>query len=63
MSPMKVLFQNLHEKICNEVLLSVKLQAQAWSIFCWFYDIHAFFYKQHFYKQRQAEVGKKLSKS
>ena len=22
-----------------------------------------FFYKQHFYKQRQAEIGKKLSKS
>ena len=25
-------------------------------------QIHAF-YKQHFYKQRQAEIGKKLSKS
>ena len=24
--------------------------------------IHAFFYKKHFYKQRQAEIGKKLSK-
>ena len=24
--------------------------------------LHAFFYKQHFYKQRQAEIGKKLSK-
>ena len=24
--------------------------------------IHAFFYKQHFYKQRQAEFGKILSK-
>ena len=23
------------------------------------YDIHAFSYKQHFYKQRQAEIGKK----
>ena len=22
-----------------------------------------FFYKQHFYKQRQAEIGKKISKS
>ena len=26
-------------------------------------DIHAFLYKQHFYKQRQAEIGKNLSKS
>ena len=25
--------------------------------------IPAFFYKQHFYKQRQAESGKKLSKT
>ena len=25
--------------------------------------IHAFFYKQHFYKQRQAEIGETLSKS
>ena len=24
--------------------------------------IHAFFYKQHFYKQRQIEIGKKSSK-
>ena len=24
---------------------------------------HAFFYKQHYYKQRQAEIGKKLMKS
>ena len=23
---------------------------------------HIFFYKQHFYKQRQAEIGKKSSK-
>ena len=22
--------------------------------------LHAFFYKQHFYKQNQAEIGKKL---
>ena len=25
--------------------------------------IHAFFYNQHFYKQRQAKIDKKLSKS
>ena len=25
-------------------------------------SLHALFYKQHFYKQRQAEIGKKLSK-
>ena len=25
--------------------------------------IHAFYYKQHFYKQRQTKIGKKLSKS
>ena len=25
--------------------------------------LHAFFYKQHFYKQRQAETGKKLVKA
>ena len=25
-------------------------------------NIHTFFYKQHFYKQRQAEIGKKSSK-
>ena len=25
--------------------------------------IPAFFYKQHFYKQRQAEIGKKLAKA
>ena len=24
--------------------------------------LHSFFYKQHFYNQRQAEIGKKLSK-
>ena len=24
--------------------------------------MHVFFYKQHFYKQRQVEIGKKLSK-
>ena len=24
--------------------------------------VHAFFYEQHFYKQRQAEIGKKSSK-
>ena len=24
-------------------------------------QIHAFFYKQHFYKQRPAEIGKKSS--
>ena len=27
-----------------------------------FFHIHAFFYKQHFYKQRQADIGKKSSK-
>ena len=26
-------------------------------------EVHAFFYKQHFYKERQAEIGKKSSKS
>ena len=26
-------------------------------------SLHAFFYKHHFYKQRQPEIGKKLSKS
>ena len=26
-------------------------------------QLHAFFYKQHFYTQRQAEIGKTLSKS
>ena len=26
-------------------------------------NIHAFSYKQHFYKQRQAEIGEELSKS
>ena len=26
-----------------------------------FYVVHAFLYKQHFYKQRQAEIGKKFS--
>ena len=26
-------------------------------------SITRFFYKQHFYKQRQAEIGKNLSKS
>ena len=25
-------------------------------------NVTRFFYKQHFYKQRQAEIGKKLSK-
>ena len=25
--------------------------------------LHAFFYKQHFYKQRQVEIAKKSSKS
>ena len=25
--------------------------------------LHVFFYKQHFYKQHQAEIGKNLSKS
>ena len=25
--------------------------------------LHAFFYKQHFYKQRQTEIGKKSSNS
>ena len=24
--------------------------------------VYTYFYKQHFYKQRQAEIGKKLSK-
>ena len=27
-----------------------------------FFHIHAFFYKQYFYKQRQAEINKKSSK-
>ena len=27
------------------------------------HQIHAFFCKQHFHKQRQAEIGKKISKS
>ena len=27
------------------------------------FKIHAFFYKQHFYKQRQAEIGKESNKS
>ena len=27
-----------------------------------FIELHAFLYKQHFYKQCQAEIGKKLSK-
>ena len=27
-----------------------------------YFRVHAFFYKQHFYNQRQAEIGKKLSK-
>ena len=26
------------------------------------FSVTRFFYKQHFYKQRQAEIGKKLSK-
>ena len=26
------------------------------------YEVHAFLYKQHFYKQRQTETGKKSSK-
>ena len=26
-------------------------------------NLHAFLHKQHFYKQHQAEIGKKLSKS
>ena len=26
-------------------------------------EVHAFPYKQHFYKQRQAQIGKKLRKS
>ena len=26
------------------------------------YSLHAFLCKQHFHKQRQAEIGKKLSK-
>ena len=28
-----------------------------------FVSLHAFLYKQHFYKQRQAEIGKNLGKS
>ena len=28
-----------------------------------YYYKHTLFYKQHFYKQRQAEIGKKSSKS
>ena len=31
-------------------------------MFCPSAGITGFFYKQHFYKQRQAENGKKLSK-
>ena len=27
------------------------------------FPVHAFFYKQHFYKQRQAEIDKKQAKS
>ena len=26
-------------------------------------SLHAFFYNQHFHKQRQVEIGKKLNKS
>ena len=28
-----------------------------------YFKIYTLFYKQHFFKQRQAEIGKKLSKS
>ena len=31
--------------------------------FLFYICLHAFFYKQHFYKQSQTEIGKKLSKS
>lgn len=27
------------------------------------FDIHAFFYEQHFYTQSQAKIGKKVSES
>ena len=27
-----------------------------------YFDVHAFFFKQHFYKQRQAEIGKTVNK-
>ena len=30
--------------------------------FLQYVSLHAFFYKQHFYKQRQAQIGKKSSK-
>ena len=37
----------MHEKLLKDILL--------------FTEVHAFLNKQHFYKQRQAEIGKKSS--
>ena len=40
--------------------LSLKmLKSRIWEFSCFFLQIHGFFYKQSFYKQHQAEIGKK----
>ena len=51
----------------NKIIIDISL---LWLIFKFvkegtdqYITLHAFFYKQHFYKQHQAEIGKKSSKS
>ena len=45
--------------IFQSVIISLKVK----TITCFCFLIYTLFYKQHFYKQRQAEIDKKLSKS
>ena len=65
-------FFSKYEQVCSDPLylfaFTKEILQQKFHFLCnekntEFIDIHAFFYKQHFYKQRQTATGKKLSKS